>query len=178
MVCLGLIGENAHISHYTDIKAMEKNVSSDCIKPVHNGNWFMWFIKKNSVNKAVWQRDKILYGQFKNRFIVHSIVQCMCRSDIIDYLIHPLGVQYNNGFLEVWPSQMVEDSPRFMSQLRASVVSPDRRIILWFKLGKYWSRGPQWQASRPEIEGNGLLCRVKKKEINEEVQNILSWPSS
>lgn len=142
---------------------MEKNVSSDCIKPVHNGNWFMWFIKKNSVNKAVWQRDKILYGQFKNRFIVHSIVQCMCRSDIIDYLIHPLGVQYNNGFLEVWPSQMVEDSPRFMSQLRASVVSPDRRIILWFKLGKYWSRGPQWQASRPEIEGNGLLCRVKKK---------------
>lgn len=26
MVCLGLIGENAHISHYTDIKAMEKKM--------------------------------------------------------------------------------------------------------------------------------------------------------
>lgn len=108
-----------------------------------------------------------MYGKFiivLLRLIGRSIVQCMCRSDIIDYLIRPLGVQYNKGCLEVWPSQMVEDSPRFMSQLRASVGSPDRRIILWFKLGKYWSHGPQWQASRPEIEGNGLLCRVKKKE--------------
>lgn len=42
--------------------------------------------------------------------------------------------------------------------------NPDRPIILWFKLGKYWSHGPQWQASRPEIEGNGLLCRVKKED--------------
>lgn len=92
------------------------------------------------------------------------IVQCMCMSDIIDYLSRPLRVQYNKGCLEVWPSQMVEDSPRFMSQLRASVGSPDRRIILWFKLGKYWSRSPQWHASRPEIEGNGLLCRVKKED--------------
>lgn len=93
-----------------------------------------------------------------------SIVQCVRRSDIIDYLIRPLGVQYNKGCLEMWPSQIVEDSPRFMSQLRASVASPDRRIILWFKLGKYWSCGPQWQASRPEIEGNGSLGGVKKKE--------------
>lgn len=62
----------------------------------------------------------------------------------------------------MWPSQIVEDSPRFMSQLRASVASPDRRIIPRFKLGKYWSRGLQWLASRPEMEGNRLLCRVQK----------------
>lgn len=86
----------------------------------------------------------------------------VCRSDVIDYLIRPLGVQYNKGCLEMWPSQIVEDSPRFMSQLRASVASPDRRIIPRFKLGKYWSRGLQWLASRPEMEGNGLLCRVQK----------------
>lgn len=118
-------------------------------------------------NRAVWQRDWIIFGKFiiiLSRLIVCSIVHCMCESDIIDYLIHPLGVQYNKGCLEVWPSQMVEDSPRFMSQLRASVGNPDRQIILWFKLGKYWSHGPQWQATRPEIEGNGLLCGVKKED--------------
>lgn len=98
-----------------------------------------------------------------SRFTVNSIVHGVWRSDVIDYLIRPLGVQYNKGCLEMWPSQIVEDSPRFMSQLRASVASPDRRIIPWFKLGKYWSLGLQWLALRPEMEGNGLLCRVQKK---------------
>lgn len=117
-------------------------------------------------NKAVWQEIKsymINLNEYSG-LIVHSIVKCLRRSDTIDYLIRPLGVQYNKGCLEMWPSQIAEDSPRFMSQLRASVASPDRRIILWFKLGKYWSCCPQWQASRPEIEGNGLLGRVKKED--------------
>lgn len=99
-----------------------------------------------------------------SRLITFSIVQCVRRGDIIDYLIRPLGVQYNKGCLEMWPSQIVEDSLRFMSQLRASVASPDRWIILRFKLGKYWSCGPQWPASGPEIEGNGLLRGVKKRK--------------
>lgn len=30
-----------------------------------------------------------------------SIVQCAHRVDIIDYLIRPLGVQYNKGYLEM-----------------------------------------------------------------------------
>lgn len=99
----------------------------------------------------------------------------VCRSDVIDYLIHPLGVQYNKGCLEMWPSQIVEDSPRFMSQLRASVASLDRWIILRFRLGKYWSWDLRWQASRPEIEGNGLLLRVWGKKMKDDGKNKIHY---
>lgn len=63
-----------------------------------------------------------------------------------------------------------------MSQLRASVENPDTQIILWFKLGKYWSCGPPRQASRPQNEENGFSATSKQK-TNEEEQNMPSWPS-
>lgn len=71
-------------------------------------------------------------------------------------------------------SKIPKDKLKFMSHLRASIWSPDRQIIRWFKLGKYWSVWSSVACLKTWSCGEWITIEGKKgsKILNVERDNI------